>query len=146
MRLLIAAVTLFSAHSAFASCAMTEYIFEGTVEDAASRRAIVGANVFVFLEKEPVVWARGFQTVAPESATTDELGAFSATSWMDSFKSWNFFFGHNCSRTPKRADIVVIAPGYLARRLVVEELQLTRKNNTHKLRPILLSRSVRGMP
>lgn len=146
MRLLISAVAFFLAQSVFAMCAMTEYVFEGTVADASNRGPVAGARIFVFLEKEPIVWANGYQTAAPESATTNELGTFSATSWMDSFKSWNFFFGHNCSRTPKRADIVVIAPGYLARRLVVEGLQLTRKNNTHRIQPILLSRTVKEMP
>ena len=111
---------------ALGKCAMRQYLFEGVVRDGESARPVPGARVYVFLDQEKSVWSRGYQTTVPEFAETDERGGFRASTYLDTYNGSRFlFFGDDCSKRPRRAEVLVIAPGFLARRIAVNDLHFS---------------------
>lgn len=129
-----------------AKCAFHQYVFNGTVVEDSGRIPVAGARVVLFLDDYESTYAGGYLTKYPDFFESSREGAFKAVSHFYSFRKVSLFGGDVCDKEPKRVEVVVTAPGFLSKRVVLpfgnlQRSRPSRSANVVKLPAILLKRS-----
>ena len=117
----LAVVFLMSfASAAHAKCPFFPYVFTGVVYDETSKQPVPRAKIMVFLDNQTKILADGgYAKKYPDFVTTNDKGVFAATSHFQTY-SGHGPQGDECGKIPERLEIVVLAPGYLAHRELVD--------------------------
>jgi hypothetical protein len=129
-----------------AKCAFRQYKLKGVVVEDVTHRPVAGASVFVFLDNYDSTYSGGYNTTYPDFFVTSGEGEFVAVSYFYSFRKSSFFWGDVCDKKPKRVELVVTAPGFLTKRVLLsfDDLKrsgVSRLENIVELPPATVKRS-----
>ncbi len=100
---------------AFSKCPYVAYKISGVVQDADTKKMISQASLLFFFDNEESTLAAGHETKYPDYFKSNEQGQFLATAYFDSYSG--SFPTDRCNKKPETLTAIVIADGYLTKRL-----------------------------
>ncbi len=133
---------------AYAKCPFQPYQITGAVFDETSKKPVPQATIMVFLDNQTKIWSDGgYAKKYPDFVITKSNGVFVASSSFLTL-SGDSPQGDECNKIPKKLEVIILAPGYLAHREIIDFS--TVKENQGKeavevaLKPIYIERPRNG--